>query len=583
MHVNHSLVTEKIGPLKLVTSEFNLITKIDLNTIVEQSNNLENYIKKLDTVCAKLVELSEQDFCGMIVDQFTYIFNEITAKNLIFRTMKPNKYKRGLFDGIGSISKWLIGTMDAKDAEYLNKEINSLTNLTYTNRKLINQQTAIIQKSLIEISKHDNQITNRISQIQNVTNSLINKIESLAALNYLVINETKLNPLRNNFLELSQFSSLILFEFQHMLDFYNDVILHVRDSKLHPMVLSPNELLKELIELRDFFPKTATTIFSLNPENIVRIYEHIKLHAYLIQNKIIFKITVPLTNSDHFILHKLTPVPYSIHDNFYNTVEIEHEYLAISDLKYLLLKKNDLSDCDFLEPINYLCPKNYITYIVQSKNSCELSLFLNNQNAKCSFKSIEVSSDLWIPLHTKNNWIFVCPKPIPLFINCDNFTNQMTLEKFGLLQFTLNNTDSCKITTNNIVLYKYQSISKDVEIKFSQPITITKNIEKWEQIKNMFNEKSYKTYTNFTLFKNSIDKLNFNEMEEELQKINTGNKKDNYFNVHDIHHYTITYSLLAVFIFSIIIYFIRNKYFKKNTKDNREDEHQVPINQPIYN
>ena len=77
------------------------------------------------------------------------------------------RVKRGLFNPIGSVHKFLWGSLSASDGDYYNSEIDKLYNHTNQLSLLVSNETVILKKTLELTQDHFNAIDKNFERLNN--------------------------------------------------------------------------------------------------------------------------------------------------------------------------------------------------------------------------------------------------------------------------------------------------------------------------------------------------------------------------------------------------------------------------------
>ena len=141
MSGNSHAFVKTMGRVVFHHSEWNMITRIDLNSMTNDLNNLMTSINNVEKICNELpVNDSAQSNCKMLYSELSHIGDKLIMNNdLIFTMIGQSRIKRGLIDGIGKLSKFLFGTLDNDDGEFFANKLNEMD-------KTVNDTTVILEK-----------------------------------------------------------------------------------------------------------------------------------------------------------------------------------------------------------------------------------------------------------------------------------------------------------------------------------------------------------------------------------------------------------------------------------------------------
>ena len=128
------LYYDHIGEVQLYDTEWILLTHIDLHEADHNLESTEKYAQLSIQFCRKHEHtywIKATD-CTKITRYIDRQIRELEGLKLLVRQLTRNKdeervrFKRGVFNSIGGISKILFGTMDNEDASYYAEKISNL-------------------------------------------------------------------------------------------------------------------------------------------------------------------------------------------------------------------------------------------------------------------------------------------------------------------------------------------------------------------------------------------------------------------------------------------------------------------------
>ena len=439
---------EKLGNLQFIETYWRVVTFINISNLNVQVNSAlkaETYFETCLRNNPNFRSKYSSDFKPINSNLIVSIkkkFSSITS--LLYHKIK----KRSLFDLGGKILKFTFGNLDVEDAKYYDEVISELSKNQVNSYSLVENQAKIISKSINLENRTLTQISSRIDKIFNqITNSELNSNTSkrITAFNF----------------ELERFhTELIILE--HELDQLTDSILFVKNNVLHPFILTPDQFLNELIESLRHIPQDLSFPIKLEINDIPILLKVIKIQTALINNKIIFSISIPLINNVHFDLFKLYPLPTKI-KNSYSYIQPDFEFLVYSEIKNLYSHLDTLDSCSEIKKTNFICPfKNPLTNI-QLEPICETEILnsINEFPKSCKALNIKHDKEIWHQLINKNIWIYLVPQPTRLTIKCNsNKTFVEILTDSGIITFE----KDCIAHTSKNRIETYQEYNKELEI-----------------------------------------------------------------------------------------------------------------------
>lgn len=273
-----------------------------------------------------------------------------------------------------------------------------------------------------------------------------------------------------------QFSLLtfMLSELENEYSTIVDSMLFSKSNSIHPLIITPNQLIAELAKTLPFLPSYSTYVLPLDQVNAYKIYDNVKVKSYFNQNRIIYVFSNRLINSQRYNLYNLIPLPILKDTHTMLFILPSINYLALSDDKntYTTLKSH--TECKTVQKDRLICPLINPIYNVHTRSICETQLLSKiNFNFNYSLCDTRISStdlEIWHKLETSNSWLYVLPKLTDITINCSshNLIN-MVLNQTGVITLDKN----CKLFTSTTTLISepinfesaYQAIVPDFEIK----------------------------------------------------------------------------------------------------------------------
>lgn len=210
---------------------------LEINEIKEEAGYAEIRLNKVDIVTNSdiIIHVIDKEEIITILDNFSNNINELDERyrDILQSTIghlrnrvqtlvtQEKRVKRGLINAVGTVSKWMFGTMDDQDRSKIEEHIKNLNNKEY--------QLEINSLKQVRINDHFNRTFEQIKQI----------IESDRV---LIVNQ--LNSIKNQnvqgYLYLDQLFKIQLLKdrIEHILD----NIASARHGIIHPNILTDEEI-----------------------------------------------------------------------------------------------------------------------------------------------------------------------------------------------------------------------------------------------------------------------------------------------------------------------------------------------------
>lgn len=327
-----------------------------------------------------------------------------------FLTQRPlskciKKRNTPWFGIIGKIAGTAIGVLTYEDGE---KYENSLLELDEAQRnisKLVGEQTHLVRAELHNLYKAAEQqqkIANNWQEKLNKMQTSIQRFDDkLDNINYTVWIQATIRNWEEH-----------LDIYEHALEQTLQVMYSAKEGKLHPRMLTNNQLSKIAKEAQEQLGELVFPV-NLNKVNVATLGKISIVNSRMNNEKLIMTLDIPLLEREKFLLYKMQEVPIlqkpTIHGNR-AYISPHAKYIATSAAirKYFYLEEEDLSTCHYIED-KYICHPNQVIYDSVLVPSCESELLkeANNETLKsCDIRITENQQPHWSPITTTGSWIY---------------------------------------------------------------------------------------------------------------------------------------------------------------------------------
>lgn len=436
---------EHLGTIALSNTEWNLIVYYDLKPYWAETAKIVNGTKCLLPLCKMM---RPNISCGRILNHFEQLEQELQLENRLLRT------KRGALDIVGNVAHSLFGVLDAEYANQMSQTILKIKDNESYLLKLLKNQTSVID-STINIVKQNLISTN--TQFEHVESELKLYADNMNLLNG-TLTQIQLSQLFNSaVLELALAANNV----QKIQSSILDTLIDTHHGKISPLLLSPQQLKNEISQVKGHLPPSLNFPVA-KEEELLKFFELMKVKGGLTREHAIFKITLPLIESEEFKLIYLTPVP-NIINNTMVKIKTCSNVLGINEHReqFIRLSTSQLNTCETINPDRLLCTNVQIRYEYGSEIcSCELSLFNNKTYTTCN---IEKTTTGWTSLNHRNQWIYATLLSSHATAVCNREIIPITVKGSGLL--TLD--PECILKHNFAVINGRQTISSIVKASYT--------------------------------------------------------------------------------------------------------------------
>jgi len=159
---NPGIYYEKIGYLHQIKKTWKLIIiKLDITELNDKTWQLNKYVQQTNEMCKNI---KPEDYIKRTCENLKSIINNdsntltkiIKLINNLYKTSSDRR--RGLIDGVGSITKTLFGLMDANDRKLINEQIQLLQNNQQTLKHVAKNQIKVLNTTIIHLNKLENML-----------------------------------------------------------------------------------------------------------------------------------------------------------------------------------------------------------------------------------------------------------------------------------------------------------------------------------------------------------------------------------------------------------------------------------------
>jgi len=320
----------KLGKAKIITSKHVFLYDINLSNLKFEINKLIKLYTQLNSSLtfetAPYVKNAQTSY-----DHLKQLIEEIDQKLENIKFAKSQRRKRGLINIVGSVQKFIFGTLDASDGERYDNALKILKDNQIKIIKEVNSQISLSKslnakysKTIDEIIINQRKITNHIAsyseRLTNVTNDFHKYTMYLSIINQIFI------------------SANVIITF---LDNLENAITFARLHVTHPDILTHKNLKEILYELPKYYKTNGILNISL-----FSWYSVIQTNCYFSENNIIFAVEIPIAYPETLRYFHLFPIPTK--DN--HIIIPRQPYLALTDKVYQYMEQ----PCMKLENI-YIC------------------------------------------------------------------------------------------------------------------------------------------------------------------------------------------------------------------------------------
>lgn len=518
--VENPILPISIGTTYVTTDHNTAYYHINTTIIGKSIKNLETTLKTLKSTLnqttwskdyiATLFETNIETSQSRIDD----------LKKFLKQFSMKKRTKRGILNFVGTVQKWLYGTLDAEDGARYDSYIQTLDENQQTINKNLEDQAQVLRQ--VTKTFHDQFLT-----IENNQVLISQRIKNISANNQNLHTILTLNLILDN----------INMQSNKIRDLINHIQLGINFAQsgvMHYTILQHNELNQILKNI----PKNQQIPF----DNVIKYYETMSTQVSIQKELIIFTIYTPKINPKPFLMYKLYPIPIQSY-----TINIKYPYLLLTTDTYF----NALYECPNVEGV-YLCKFETLT----QSEPCVHSI-INDEQQTCPFVKIEYEEPTVQTL--PNSQILVIPKQsLTAVIQC---SQKKYIEI--ITSPTLISRRKCSVTLSNHTYLEEITENFNLELKIPK-INIPDLPENTTTVKLK-----------------GVDHEALQEALQEATQLEVRPLKELAFIANNVSTYVII-TLIVIVIIILTILYCKRKFRKNNVKTEVQIELPNLVHQPQF-
>ncbi|XP_076395856.1 uncharacterized protein LOC143265783 [Megachile rotundata] len=425
---NNNIISENLGTCKLYYDSIKLNFIIDPRKHFDTVNVIQNEINRLENFC------NTQKECTL---------NKHTLANLRHRIYKIRKinnltkvalhyrFKRGLLNILGSVSKTLFGTLDENDLQLINQNIDKLFDSQNNLTQVIAKQNMII-KGLTE-----NESLNTIVENMNKNAEILYRNKNQIAFNTHVI-------LLESLLEDMTLETKTM---------YNGIMLG-KKGIIDTTLLNITQFIESYNKIID--ANLIHTEIKGTLDNFQLLIDISTLTLVIHDHKIIYQIEIPILENNEWKIVKYHSIPVKQNQVFtaklltYSLVLINQEQFMVIDNEYLSQNCRNT-------PLEQICKRTQPIHINNPENCKE----------KCTVAVFKIETIAFIPLQGQNQYIAIPRQETTIDALCKT-NNRIVIKGPSILS----SREDCTLFYGTEIM-KIGGTAKEVNITLSQQNSTT--------------------------------------------------------------------------------------------------------------
>ena len=323
---------------------------------------------------------------------------------------------------IGSILGPVVGLLTSEDGEEYTHAINELNDRQGNLSRIMKQQTDIIGVELQNIHEELHLRNKEIQELQVILTETIKNIRK----------QEKVWNYELYYRFLRQWSAKVEAKYDHLFETLLQItyiILNAREKRVHPMLITNNQLQEIINEIHTEAENYEFPIHSshVKAENLHQIG---KADIGYQSKRLLISIDIPLLERNTYQLYKIHPYPVfqNLVGNITGTAYIlpKESYIALSynDQKFLLVNQEYHDPCT-KTIFHTICDTNQPIYSTSISQFCEIQMLIKpsiETFKKCDVRITLQRETFWaqIFLFKRGYILYSTNKPELLSISCPN-------------------------------------------------------------------------------------------------------------------------------------------------------------------
>ena len=239
---------------------------------------------------------------------------------------------------------------------------------------------------------------------------------------------------------------------QETLNFYLPLLQQLIEALTHTGANSWNPML---------FPDSLFEFkFNLSDSFFFNILPFSKIKHFIIEDYLIFMLTIPIPSSDKFHIFKPHPFPIFFNINNIYTISIHHKpqisYLALSsdNKSYFIANDHFINSCYHTE-IGIFCYINFPILNTKEDPICETTIYTQSNPHKCNYIMNINKYHFWTPLQIHYGWLYSNYFPKRFYLHCPEKPDIIIdIESTGVLQIN----PDCMLNPRTVSHYPYKNL-----------------------------------------------------------------------------------------------------------------------------
>lgn len=358
---NVPVVYNKLAGAHISYTNYKMIYHIDLTDYYKLRNTINETISLANDSCS---QQPTREMCEAVILQLQSQLSQVTQDDVNMGAMRE---RRAVCPWCGTVINHAYGTLTEEQGQNITDALNSNSNETMILHNLMLNQTSLFQVSL----KTNKRTTERIqSGMRNITEYL-NETRARVSENEGYIKAVARTQ------SLTHLATTAFGEHSRM---HSQLRRALTDAKNHriPELISTETLKKDLETVAALIKPTQRLPIDLLKEKPLRIFKYASVTSFLIDNRLLMEIMIPIAETESYSLYRATPVPFTTEHGRLILHETQNHFLLSADkTKFIQISQGDIDDSKMLSPSEFLYQPTASTHL-KYENNCIWRLLLDN-------------------------------------------------------------------------------------------------------------------------------------------------------------------------------------------------------------
>lgn len=544
---HHGMLLQDVGKTYIQGGQWTLISYINLTTYFNDMEILTNQVMEFETLCQKAKYMT--DGCETSVMLARRQLERIRETNTIFNAARyPQRTKRFVVLGatlVGAgIGAMVSHVISQQEVAACNKNIEILKGNEDHMLELIKNHTSILETTSNILRQEDVKMSHQFTQFQHQIREIQTAIHE--AEKWVNRNEN-IELTRHRLHYMDSHISFMLSELERIQERLIDVVVDLHHGTIHPMLIRPSQLAQQMTMIRTTIQNKNLSINYLS--SVAEIY---KLHMehQIIDNKLILKISIPLTENEQFTIFKPIPIPFIVTDSFM-WINFNMDYVAINNKtqEYFSMSQMDVNHIKRFQN-SQLFEHQPHRYTLHTP-ACIAQLYQGIKPTMCTFSTTAQYTDFAQISH--GVWLYYTVHENQLEIACGQHVYHPHFARIGVIQLV----DLCILRHVGTNITTHSSWNSTLHISLPNMHLPAHQIA--------FN------HTKLVQFLNNTDLREMNPRNDVIDKLNGVDsqlhdlEKQQYINnLVDIHHFSFLYSGIIIFTIFLLYKYCQQSRINHN-------------------